>query len=429
MDTRLRTLLHDLATEMPVDIEGTGPKTLRRARRRRVLTGGAGAAIAVALVVVMSTSALRFGDEPTVTPGVTGPNPSATFEGLWPETNPEALAETQAAVLEGHDPLQASPEGIASLLAVNVLGWEPGDDQVDNVDVHGSQAEVVISNQTFADAVPPVTIEARQLGRTGPSGVWSVVDVSTPLIRLDPVAETAPGVIGISGSVTDRYDGAPVIEANVFDGPKPEPSLGSARYVQTDRTFAFEIHVSPTPDGRATLLLTMPDAVGASLGAVMVPVPTPVGEPAPPQGPNLEGVPPDVAVTAQRIYDAAIAGDVDALAPLLDPNTFAYNFDDGSDPIPTWRKEPSVLDPMAAVLELPAAEPRTIQGYGTLTIWPYLIDSDFDALTRREADDLKALGYSAADIQLMVEGGNGYQGPRLAIDETGLWRSFTTMGE
>jgi hypothetical protein len=23
----------------------------------------------------------------------------------------------------------------------------------------------------------------------------------------------------------------------------------------------------------------------------------------------------------------------------------------------------------------------------------------------------------------------GYQGPRLAIDETGLWRSFTTMGE
>jgi hypothetical protein len=428
MDTRLRTLLHDLSTEMPVDIEGTAPKTLRRARGRRVLTGGAGVAIAVALVVV-SVSVLRFGDAPTVTPGVTGPNPSAPFEGLWPETNPQALAETQAAVDDGHDPLQASPEGIASLLAVNLLGWEPGDDQADNVDVRGSEAEVVISNQTFADSVPPVTVEARQLGRTGPRGVWSVVDVSTPLIRLDPVAEIAPGVIGISGSVADRYDGAPTMEANVFDGPKPEPSLGSAWYVQTDRTFAFEIHVSPTPDGRATLLLTMPDAVGASLGAVMVPVPTPVGEPAPPKGPSLEGVPPDVAATAQRIYDAALEGDVDALAPLLDPNTFAYNFDDGSDPIPAWRADPTVLDPMAAVLELPAAEPRTIRGYGTLTIWPYLIDSDFDALTQREADDLKALGYSAADIRLMIDGGFGYQGPRLAIDETGLWRSFTTMGE
>jgi hypothetical protein len=219
------------------------------------------------------------------------------------------------------------------------------------------------------------------------------------------------------------------MEADVFDGPEPEPSLGSARYELTDRTFAFEIHVSPTPDGRATLLLTMPDAVGASLGAVMVEVPTPVGEPEPPEGPNVGGVPPDVAVTAQLIYDAALAGNVDALASLLDPNTFAYNFDDGSDPIPAWRADPSVLDPMSAVLELPAAEPRTIHGYGTLTIWPYLIDSDFDALTEREADDLQALGYSTADIQLMIDGGNGYQGPRLAIDETGLWRSFTTMGE
>jgi len=429
MDTRLQTLLHDLATEMPVDIEGTAPKTLRSARRRRVLTGGAGAAIAVALVVVVSMSALRFGDEPTVTPAVTGPNPSATFEGLWPETNPEALAETQAAVLEGHDPLQASPEGIASLLAVNVLGWEPGDDQVGNVDVRGSEAEVVIGNQTFADSVPPVIIEARQLGRTGPRGVWSVVGVSTPLIRLEDFTEVAPGTIRLAGSVDDLYDGAPAVEAHVFDGPTLDPSLGTARYELTDRTFAFDVVVSPTPDGRATLLLTMPDAVGASLGAVMVAVPTPVGEPEPPEGPNLEGVPPDVAVTAQLIYDAALAGDVDALAPLLDPNTFAYNFDDGSDPIPAWRADPSVLDPMAAVLELPAAEPRTIKGYGTLTIWPYLIDTDFDALTERERDDLKALGYSEADIDLMIEGGFGYQGPRLAIDETGLWRSFTTMGE
>ena len=428
MDTRLRTLLHDLATEMPVDIEGTAPKTLRRARGRRVLTGGAGAAITVALVVV-SVSALRFGDEPTVTPAVTRPNPSATFEGLWPETSPEALAETQAAVEEGHYPLQASPEGIASLLAVNVLGWEPGDDQVENVDVRGSEAEVVISNRTFADSVQPVIIEARQLARTGPRGVWSVVDVSTPLIRLDEVTEVTPGKIRLAGWVDDLYDGALAVEAHVFDGPTLDPSLGTARYELTDRTFAFEVEVSPTTDGRATLLLTMPDAVGASLGAVMVAVQTPIGEPERPQGPNLQGVPPDVAVTAQLIYDAARAGDVDALAPLLDPNRFAYNLDDGSDPIPTWREDPSVLDPMAAVLELPAAEPKTIQGYGTLTIWPYLIDSDFDALTERERADLESLGYSEEDIQLMIDGGFGYQGPRLAIDETGLWRSFTTMGE
>ena len=47
---------------------------------------------------------------------------------------------------------------------------------------------------------------------------------------------------------------------------------------------------------------------------------------------------------------------------LLDPNTFVYNFDDGSDPIPAWRQDPSVLDLMVAVLELPAADPRVDRG-------------------------------------------------------------------
>ena len=89
-----------------------------------------------------------------------------------------------------------------------------------------------------------------------------------------------------------------------------------------------------TPDGAATLLLTIPDATGASLGAVMVPVETPVGD-AEAAGPNLTDVPPDVAATAQRIYDAAKAKDFDALRELLDPNTFTYNFNPGADPTPS----------------------------------------------------------------------------------------------
>jgi hypothetical protein len=215
----------------------------------------------------------------------------------------------------------------------------------------------------------------------------------------------------------------------VFDGPSLVPTLGYGRQELTDRRFDFaRFGVESTPDGEATLLLTIPDATGASLGAVMVPVETPVFD-AGPSGPSLSGLPPDVAATAQRIYDAALAGDVDGLAPLLDPNTFVYNFDDGSDPIPAWRADPSVLHAMVALLRLPAAEPREIEGYGTFTIWPYLVNSDFDALTERERSDLASLGYTEEDIQLMIDGGLGYQGPRLAIDETGLWRNFLTVGE
>ena len=436
MDTRLRNLLHDLATEMPVDVEAGAPQTLRKARSRRFLTAGASVAIVLALVVV-SVSALRFGGEPTPAPAVTGPDPAATFEGLWPETDAETLATTQTAVDEGHHPLRTTPDGTASLLAVDLLGWPESDVQIESLAADDDEASVVISNRIFGDPVPPITIELRQLGQTGPNGAWSVVDVSTPLIELDEITEMIapenpeimPGFFFLHGSVADMFDGAPAIEANVFDGPSLVPSLGSGRQELTDGRFDFaRFGVESTPDGEATLLLTIPDATGASLGAVMVPVETPVFD-AGPSGPSLSGLPPDVAATAQRIYDAALAGDVDALAPLLDPNTFMYNFDDGSDPIPAWRADPSVLDAMVALLRLPAAEPREIKGYGTLYIWPYLIDSDFDALTEGERADLVSLGYTDQEIDLMIEGGYGYQGPRLGIDGTGLWRNFTTMGE
>jgi len=442
MDTQLRNLLHDLATEMPVDVEAAAPRTLRKARGRRILTAGAGVAIVAALVVV-SVSALRFGGESTSTPAVTGPNPQpAGFEGLWPETDAEALGVTQAAVDDGHQPLRTTPDGTASLFATNLLGWELADVSWQAMgptgsDLPGAGAVLAISNRSFASTVPPITVQLRQLGVTGPNGVWSVVGVTTPLIELDEITELIvpenpeimPGFFFFHGSVADLFDGAAAIEANVFDGPSLVPSLGSGRQEFRDRRFDFaRFGVESTPDGEATLLLTIPDATGASLGAVMVPIETPVFD-AGPSGPSLNGLPPGVAATAQRIYDAALAGDVDALAPLLDPITFVYNFDDGSDPIPAWRQDPSVLDLMVAVLELPAADPRVIEGYGTFTIWPYLIDSDFAALTERERADLASLGYTEEDIQLMIDGGHGYQGPRLAIDETGLWRNFITVGE
>jgi hypothetical protein len=426
MDTRLPNLLHDLASEMPVDVEGSAPRTLRKARGRRVVAA-VGAGLAVAALVVVSVSALRLPADRTV-PAVTGPSPEPkAFEGLWPETDAESLAVTQAAVDEGHQPLRTTPDGTATLLAVDLLGWEVNNVSAEVSQDRSQEAVVLIRNGSFGENVPPVVVGLRQLGRTGPSGVWSVVQAGNLLIDPETQADAGTGVVHVSGRIPDLYEGAPALEAHVFDGPTLEPSLGSARYELTDRTFGFDVEVSATPDGRATLLLTMPDAIGESLGAALVSVETPVG--ALPQAVDVTGVPPDVAATAQRIYDGALAHDVDALAQLLDPNTFVFNLDDGSDPTPAWRDDPSVLDLAVAVLRLPAAAPRDIEGYGTFYIWPYLVDSDFSALTQQERADLAALGYTDEQIDLMIEGGHGYQGPRLAIDADGLWRNFITVGE
>jgi hypothetical protein len=304
------------------------------------------------------------------------------------------------------------------------------DVQIESTALDGDEASIVISNRVFGDNVPAITVELRQLRTTGPNGAWSVVGVTTPLIELDPLRSSDPeGTIRTSGRVTEIFDGAPVLEVHLLDGPAIDPALGGGFSVAlTEPTVELRFEVSATPDGRASLLLTMPDATGASLGALMTSVPTPTGD-RPSTGVDVTGVPPDVSVTAQRIYDGARAHDFDALAQLLDPNTFVHDFDDGSDPIPAWRADPAELDIMTSILELPPTTRDIGEGYGTFYFWPYLVNSDFDALTERERADLASLGYTEEDIQLMIDGGHGYQGPRLAIDETGLWRNFITVGE
>jgi hypothetical protein len=165
-----------------------------------------------------------------------------------------------------------------------------------------------------------------------------------------------------------------------------------------------------------------------------VPSPTPsasVSEPSPVQPPpvNVTGVVPQpTAETARQIYDGVLDLDFELLESLLDPMTFVYNFDDGSNPIPEWRDDPTVLDAIPSVLHLPPAAPREIEGYGTFYIWPYLVDTDFSALTEQEREDLASLGFSEQEIEDMIELGS-YLGPRLAIDENGLWRNYVTGGD
>jgi hypothetical protein len=138
-------------------------------------------------------------------------------------------------------------------------------------------------------------------------------------------------------------------------------------------------------------------------------------------------IPPDVAETAARIHEAALARDFDALAALMDPNIFVYNLDDGSDPIPAWREDPSILDTIALVLELPSVA-IDVEGMGRFHIWPYLAHAELSDPTPDQLRDLERLGIDAGELRDMVDFG-AYIGPRLAIDQTGLWRNFVQGGD
>jgi hypothetical protein len=176
-------------------------------------------------------------------------------------------------------------------------------------------------------------------------------------------------------------------------------------------------------------------ATAISLPAPFEPVPSPspsasVSEPSPvaPRYVDTTGVPDATRRTAEQVYDGVLSLDLELLKSLLDPMTFVYNFDDGSNPIPEWRADPTALDPIPAILALPPTGPQEIEGYGTFYLWPYLVNSDMSRLSEQERDDLAQLGCSERDIDAMVEFGS-YIGPRLAIDQDGLWRNYVTGGD
>lgn len=438
-ETRIRERLDDVARDAGTpDLSELGRRTVGRARRRRTLNAVTSVLLVVGLATggyvsvrsILDTPGTTIGNpDPSPTPDGGGVPPFEGFPGLWPETDAETLAEVQASIDDGHQPMRTTPDGTAVLAAVNLLGWDGTDVQIERSSVEAGTALVVISNRRFGDDVPPITLSLHQLGVTGELGVWSVIAMSTPLIKVAFDVDPSGSTLAISGDVTTLYEGAPTMHVQIISGPAGEP-IGTTTVEGTDDGgFELTIEVNPTTDGRAVLLVSMPDAVGDSLGALLIQVPTLVGEPEPEAGLDVTGVPPNVAVTAQRIYDAIPAGDFETLASLLDPMTFVFNFDDGGDPIPGWRDDPSVLDLALPILQLPAAAPREIEGYGTFYIWPYLIDSDVSALTEQERADFASLGYTDEDIQALINAELGYQGPRLAIDATGLWRNFITVGE
>jgi hypothetical protein len=452
-ETRVRQELFELVRDVDV-APGLERRTIKRARRQRVLSSTLSVVLAIGLiagVAIGASSVLSTDRTPTIGGDDETPRPSVgvrPFQGIWPETNATRLADVQAVVDDGHHPLRTDAVGTAQLLAVNVFGWPPDEFGADAVDVGGEQATVNVVNPTFGDPVPPITVELAQLGRTGRTGVWSVTMVSSPLIELERIAPLDDGSVTVSGRLADTLlDPTRVadsweptgITVEVVTGLSPDSAV-TGETLPVAETWEL---TTPPVDGPAILWLRIVDVQGRTLGARAIPlpysyqqpVPSPtasasVSEPSPVQPPQVDvtAVPPATDETARLIYDGVLDLDFELLASLLDPMTFVYNFDDGGNPIPEWRNDPTVLDPIPAILALSPAAPREIEGYGTFYIWPYLVDTDFSRLTDREREDLGELGFSERDIDAMADYG-GYLGPRLAIDENGLWRNYVTGGD
>jgi hypothetical protein len=175
----------------------------------------------------------------------------------------------------------------------------------------------------------------------------------------------------------------------------------------------------------------------AGLRAVAPERPSQPATPSPTTSPELSETPVETPAPVAETRDAILAAvedrDFGALDELIDPMTFAYNFSDGSNPIPEWRDDPSVLEPIPQVLDMRfyvTPELEAPDGFvGVFYQWPCLMEpGSLDEVTDEERADLHALGFDDADIQGMRDSG-AYLGPRLVIRADGLWTAYVTGGD
>jgi len=422
-ETKVRALLNELAGEIRFD-PGLEHATLKRARRRRIGT----AALTLAVVVGLATGGLLAVRQlsPRVTPGgesSSSPSTELSFAGLWPESDPLSLAAAQAQVDLGHEPWRVDPEQTASAFATNLMGWQFDQVRTNVQDEEDAFAVVSVSNTSFGPAVPDMFVGLRQLGITGPDGIWSVVRASSPLIRLDDVPTTAePGsTIAISGRLTDLFEGA-TLRVDFLDGPTLESAVtGGGVALKGDR-FDASWPVPSTTDGRLMVLVHVVDATEIDLGTVAFPLMVEGAfdqSTAPPSA-----LPEAVARTRKAIMDAASHQDIAALAALIDPDRFTSHPGVGN-PIAAWKEHPLVLDTFVKLLDMPFAI-RPADGFDVY-VWPYFIQRDLSTLTPDELNLLATIGIRQNDVDAMVAFG-AYTGPQLGIAADGAWLFYDIGG-
>lgn len=438
-ENEVRERLLDLAGDVGLPSRLERP-TIRRARRRRAVTGAATAVVVVALLggsytgmraVLSGPSTL--GTEPSPTPSQVPPGTDEPFVGIWPETTWAGLASGQAAIDDGHQPWRVDAEMTASAFAVGPLGWDPTDVTTETVSRAANETVVAVANTRLPEGLE-TRVVMRQLGRTGANAVWSVVRAETDAITIDIVPEMIrPGDhLGLAVTLSPSIGEGRVV-ASLLDGPILADAVSGTLTRVDDRAIG-EVPIPASDDGTLTLLVRAIDPDRTTLAAVAFALPVETAaDPSPSRDADIAdadvtGVPSVVAATAERIHDAALARDFDTLAALMDPDIFVYNFDDGSNPIPAWREDPEVLDTAAAILEMPPAA-VDVEGMGRFYIWPYLMEADLTDPTPAHLRDLDRLGIGAEELREMLRHFGGYVGPRLAIDETGLWRNFVLGGD
>jgi hypothetical protein len=420
-DVDLKTILDEKAEEMRLDPR-IPRRVLRRARRRRAANAILAGTVTVGLALGAFVGARALLDE-TAVPQPT--RPGGTTEEFYPFIYPPTLEElevTQAQVAQGSMPMWTEPQGAATLFAVNVMGWDMDDVEVD-VQGDGDEITAVISNPRISRAAGSgrdlrTTLFMFRVPEPGPN-VYAVLAAQADGLELEPIGPDqgfgADGRIGFRGSLGFIPEGARVV-LNV-DGGTPVSVLAP------DGVFEVETE-APAPLGPSTLIsVAIRDGSGNTIGLTSSRVATPIA------GESESGVsepelalPGRVVETREAILAAARARDFQALRALIPDEGFTFSFGGETDPIAYWKRleseghVPVIGDILPGVL---GTEPGFDRG---VFVWPAQATEDPAEWDERDIEALTAI-HAEEDIRAFQDAGL-YLGWRIGIDRDGTWIFF-----
>jgi hypothetical protein len=419
-DVDLKTMLDDRAEEMRLDPRMPA-RVLRRARRRRAANAALAGAVTVGLALGAFVGA-RALLEPT--PSLRPTTPSVPTEEFYPFIYPPTLEElevTQEQVAQGSMPMWTEPEGAAILFAVNVMGWDMDDVEVD-VDRSLDGFRAVITNPPLSRAAG-IDRDIRTtlfLLRVPETDVYAVLAALAEGLEFEPIGADeefgAGGAFGVKGSYRFVPEGALV---TLTVNGQPPVSFGPG----PDGEFELNTEVRGALKPTTLVSVAVQDASGNTLALTSSRIASPVA------GTSEAGaseasvaIPARVADTRQAILDAAQARDFQALRALIPDDGFTFSYGGETDPIAFWKRleseghVPVFGDILPMVLN---SEPGFDRG---IFVWPAQAaedpaewdESDIEALTAIHAEE---------DIRSFQDAGV-YLGWRVGIDRDGTWVFF-----
>jgi hypothetical protein len=421
-DVDLKTMLDEKAEEMRLD-PGIPRGVLRRARRRRAANAVLAGTVTVGLALGAFFGARTLLDETSV-PQPT--RPGGTTEEFYPFIYPPTLEElevTQEQVVQGSMPMWTEPEGAAILFAVNVMGWDTDDVEVD---VQGETA--TIRNPSLPEAARlegglPTVLHLFEVPDSDPP-IHAVLAAVAESIEVEPVGPDVEFGTGDRVAFRGRLAFVPT-DGRVVLTVQDDQGVRVEALTIPDAEGRFQIATrSPIGVGPNTLIsIALEDGSGRILTLTSSRVASPVVAESEGSASEAEvAIPGRVAETRDAILGAAQARDFQALRALIPNEGFTFSFGGETNPIAYWKRleseghVPVFGDILPMVL---GTEPGFDRG---VFVWPAQAVEDPAEWDEQDIEALSAI-HAEEDVRSFQEAGL-YLGWRVGIDRDGTWIFF-----